>query len=185
MIGVRNFSQRGMFFVGWHAGRSVRLPSHLICGCLDRTGGFALLVNSLCAVDHRGCHGLAGCSIPRCGCLAAEAGERKIEAFAMFNDLLPVGILLGPLVGLMCWRWISGSRCWPPPVNLLVSWSLLTYRADSGAKNIDPAGLAGRRCNRPFLTLAAAMTGCYALSFQIYLALPCRRRSSCHATNIS
>lgn len=26
--------------------------------------------------------------------------------------------------------------------------------------------------NRPFLTLAAAMTGCYALSFQIYLALP-------------
>lgn len=44
VMGVRNFSQQGMFFVGGTLADRFGYKPLIIAGCLIRTGGFALLV---------------------------------------------------------------------------------------------------------------------------------------------
>lgn len=91
VMGVRNFSQQGMFFVGGTLADRFGYKPLIIAGCLIRTGGFALLVvaqslpSVLIAAAATGFAGALFNPAVR-GYLAAEAGERKIEAFAMFNS---------------------------------------------------------------------------------------------------
>ncbi|KCD40801.1 integral membrane transporter [Mycobacterium tuberculosis TKK_03_0026] len=122
VMGVRNFSQQGMFFVGGTLADRFGYKPLIIAGCLIRTGGFALLVvaqslpSVLIAAAATGFAGALFNPAVR-GYLAAEAGERKIEAFAMFNVFYQSGILLGPLVGLVLLALdFRITRCWPPPV---------------------------------------------------------------------
>lgn len=71
---------------------------------LDTTGGFALLVvaqslpSLLIAAAATG-FAVALFSPAVRAYLAADSGDRKVEAFAMFNVFYQAGILLGPLVG--------------------------------------------------------------------------------------
>lgn len=186
VLGVRNFSQQGMFFVGGTLADRFGYKLLIVAGCLLRTGGFALL-----AVAHSlpsiliasAATGFAGALFNPAvrAYLAVEAGDRKIEAFAMFNIFYQAGILLGPLVGLLLlatdFQMIVLVASAVFAVLTVAQLLALPQRQadperDEGATTSilhDWRTIVGAR---PFLRFAAAMTGCYVLSFQIYLALP-------------
>ena len=105
VLGVRNFSQQGMFIVGGTLADRLGYKPLIVAGCLLRTGGFGLLVfaDSLTAmVIASAATGFAGALFNPAvrAYLAADAGDRRIEAFALFNVFYQGGILAGPLVGL-------------------------------------------------------------------------------------
>ncbi len=113
--------------------------------------------------------------------LATDSGDRKVEAFALFNVFYQAGILLGPLVGSVLLALdfrmavlgavgVFGSLA----VAQLVS--LPPSSANSSTASVNKTSIvedwAAVFGNRPFLRFAVAMTGRYILSSQIYLALP-------------
>ncbi|MGY5126649.1 MFS transporter [Streptomyces nigrescens] len=188
VLGVRNFSQQGMFLVGGTLADRFGYKPLIVAGCVLRTLGFATLglVDSLPALlAASAATGLAGALFNPAvrAYLAAAAGDRRLEAFALFNVFYQAGILLGPLVGMV----LTGVNF---RVTCLVSagvFALLSIvqiralpaRGDEAA----PAGGVHRRAglrspwrgvlgNRPFLLFSGAMIGSYVLSFQVYLALP-------------
>ena len=106
ILGVRNFSQQGMFLIGGTLADRFGYKPLIIAGCLLRTIGFALLgvANSVPAlVIASAATGFAGALFNPAvrAYLAHDAGERRVEAFALFNVFYQTGILLGPLVGLV------------------------------------------------------------------------------------
>ncbi|MFE1172563.1 MFS transporter [Streptomyces sp. NPDC058773] len=188
VLGVRNFSQQGMFLVGGTLADRFGYKPLIVAGCVLRTLGFATLglVDSLPALlAASAATGLAGALFNPAvrAYLAAAAGDRRLEAFALFNVFYQAGILLGPLVGMV----LTGVNF---RVTCLVSAGIFAFlsvvqiralpaRGDEAA----PADDATRRtgllsqwrevlANPPFLLFSGAMIGSYVLSFQVYLALP-------------
>jgi MFS family permease len=191
VLGVRNFAQQGMFFVGGTLADRLGYKPLIVAGCLIRTGGFALLAvaQSLPSVlIASAATGFAGALFNPAvrAYLAADSGDRRIEAFAMFNVFYQSGILLGPLVGLalvaMDFRMtVLAATVVFGALTIAQLLALPQHRADPAQEGIQKASIlqdwrAVLR-NRPFLWFAAAMTGCYVLSFQIYLALPVQASS--------
>ncbi|MEU5213119.1 MFS transporter [Streptomyces sp. NPDC020742] len=188
VLGVRNFSQQGMFLVGGTLADRFGYKPLIVAGCLLRTAGFATLglVDSLPALlAASAATGLAGALFNPAvrAYLAAAAGERRLEAFALFNVFYQAGILLGPLVGMVLTGIGFRVTCLVAAgvfaLLSLVQIRALPSRAD-GAERTDGADRRtgvlsqwrGVLANRPFLLFSAAMTGSYVLSFQVYLALP-------------
>ena len=104
VLGVRNFSQQGMFIIGGTLADRLGYKPLIVAGCLLRTAGFGLLVfaHSLPAiVDRFGGNRFRGALFNPAvrAYLAADSGQRRVEAFAMFNVFYQAGILAGPLVG--------------------------------------------------------------------------------------
>ncbi|WP_433756397.1 MFS transporter [Nocardia sp. CA-135398] len=183
MLGVRNFSQQGMFLVGGTLADRLGYKPLIVAGCLLRTAGFGLLVFAtslpglLIASAATGFAGALFNPAVR-AYLAADTGERRVEAFAVFNIFYQAGILAGPLVGL--------------------ALMALDFRVTAGAAAVVFAGLTVAQLfalptrhgeqttertsvledwrtvfgNRRFVAFAVAMIGSYVLSFQVYLALP-------------
>lgn len=189
VLGVRNFAQQGMFFVGGTLADRFGCKPMIVAGCLVRTGGFVLLVlaQSLpIVVIASAAMGFAGALFNPAArtYLAADAEGRRIEAFAMFNVFYQAGILLGPLVGLalvaMDFR-ISVMAAAVVFAGLSVA-QLLALPPDNagrasgkGPKTEKTSVIEDWRVvlgNRPVLWFAAAMIGAYVLEFQINLALP-------------
>ncbi len=183
VMGVRNFSQQGMFFVGGTLADRFGYKPLIVAGCLIRTGGFALLVvaQSITGVlIASAATGFAGALFNPAvrAYLAAESGDRKIEAFAMFNIFYQAGILFGPLVGLallaLDFRMtVLGAAAVFAVLTVAQLLALPQHSADPNTEKTSI--LQDWRTvvrNRSFLGFAAAMTGAYVLSFQIYLALP-------------
>lgn len=113
--------------------------------------------------------------------LAAEAGDRRVDAFATFNVYYQAGMLLGPLVGLALlatdFRLVCVVAAAIFAVLTLLQWRALPARRGetAGAAGEPDSVLAQWRtvvANRPFLLFATAMIGSYVLTFQVYLALP-------------
>lgn len=188
VLGVRNFSQQGMFLVGGTLADRFGYKPLIVAGCVLRTVGFATLglVDSVAAlIAASAATGFAGALFNPAvrAYLAADAGERRVEAFALFNVFYQAGILLGPLVGML----LTGVDF---RVTCLVSaaifglLSVVQIRALPARRGDDPTGDgAGEResvltqwrgviANRAFLLFSTAMIGSYVLSFQVYLALP-------------
>ncbi|WP_410097736.1 MFS transporter [Streptomyces sp. Isolate_219] len=187
VLGVRNFSQQGMFLVGGALADRFGYKPLIVAGCVLRTLGFATLglVDSLPALlAASAATGLAGALFNPAvrAYLAAAAGDRRLEAFALFNVFYQAGILLGPLVGMV----LTGVNF---QVTCLVSAGIfallsivqiraLPARADEAVPAGDdrraglPSSWRGVLANRPFLLFSGAMIGSYVLSFQVYLALP-------------
>ncbi|WP_431313437.1 MFS transporter [Streptomyces lydicus] len=187
VLGVRNFSQQGMFLVGGALADRFGYKPLIVAGCVLRTLGFATLglVDSLPALlAASAATGLAGALFNPAvrAYLAAAAGDRRLEAFALFNVFYQAGILLGPLVGMV----LTGVNF---QVTCLVSAGIfallsivqiraLPARGDEAAPAGDdrraglPSSWRGVLANRPFLLFSGAMIGSYVLSFQVYLALP-------------
>ncbi|GGU44742.1 MFS transporter [Streptomyces coeruleorubidus] len=188
VLGVRNFSQQGMFLVGGTLADRLGYKPMIVAGCVLRTLGFATLglVDSLPALlAASAATGLAGALFNPAvrAYLAADAGERRVEAFALFNVFYQAGILLGPLAGMV----LTGVDF---RVTCLVSAAIfallsvvqiraLPARRPEDAKRQDGdagqgvlAQWRGILANRPFLLFSVAMIGSYVLSFQVYLALP-------------
>ncbi|MFG3257028.1 MFS transporter [Streptomyces sp. NPDC048172] len=185
VLGVRNFSQQGMFLVGGTLADRLGYKPLIVAGCVLRTVGFAVLglVDSLPALlAASAATGLAGALFNPAvrAYLAADAGERRVEAFALFNVYYQAGILLGPVVGMALTGVSFRVTCLTSAAIFAVLSAvqiraLPTRRADGSGERTGESVLAQWRTvvtNRPFLLFSLAMVGSYVLSFQIYLALP-------------
>ncbi|GAA1820040.1 MFS transporter [Luedemannella flava] len=186
VLGVRNVAQQGMFLVGGSVADRFGYRPAIIAGLALRVVGFTLLglVTSLPAlILGAALTGLAGALFNPAvrAYVAAEAGDRQTEAFAVFNVFYQAGILLGPLVGLALMTVNFGAVCLVAAatfaVLMLVQLGVLPARTAPAA---GPAGvLAGWRTvvgNRSFVLFSVAMTGSYLLNYQVYLALPIQVR---------
>ncbi|WP_039934268.1 MFS transporter [Streptomyces viridochromogenes] len=188
VLGVRNFSQQGMFLVGGTLADRLGYKPLIVAGCVLRTLGFATLglVDSLPALlAASAATGLAGALFNPAvrAYLAADAGERRVEAFALFNVFYQAGILLGPLAGMVLTGVDFRITCLVSAgifaLLSVVQIRALPARRSQDAKRQDAhAGQGvltqwrGILANRPFLLFSIAMIGSYVLSFQVYLALP-------------
>ncbi len=183
VLGVRNFSQQGMFIVGGTLADRLGYKPLIVAGCVLRTAGFGLLVvaDSLPAVlIASAATGFAGALFNPAvrAYLAADSGARRVEAFALFNVFYQAGILAGPLVGLalMMLDFRVTAAAAAVVFAVLTVAQLFALPQHSGdAPTEKTSVLADWRtviANRSFLLFALAMTGSYVLSFQVYLALP-------------
>jgi MFS family permease len=183
VLGVRNFSQQGMFIIGGTLADRLGYKPLIVAGCLLRTAGFGLLVvaHSLPAIlIASAATGFAGALFNPAvrAYLAADSGQRRVEAFAMFNVFYQAGILAGPLAGLALvvvdFRTAAAVAAAVFAVLTVAQlFALPQHAADEPTEKT--AILDDWRivvANRSFLWFAAAMIGSYVLSFQVYLALP-------------
>ncbi|UUO02035.1 MFS transporter [Mycolicibacterium novocastrense] len=183
VLGVRNFSQQGMFIIGGTLADRIGYKPLIVAGCLLRTAGFGLLViaDSLPAmVIASAATGFAGALFNPAvrAYLAAEAGPRRVEAFALFNIFYQGGILAGPLVGLalmaLDFRIAAAAAAGVFAALTVAQLFALPQRKASptehGTSVLDDWRTV--LANRSFLLFAVAMIGSYVLSFQVYLALP-------------
>ncbi|GGR84987.1 putative ABC transport system membrane protein [Streptomyces nojiriensis] len=187
ILGVRNFSQQGMFLIGGTLADRLGYKPMIISGLVLRTAGFATLglvesVPALLAAS--AATGLAGALFNPASraYLAADAGERRVEAFALFNVFYQAGILLGPLVG-MGLTGIDFSVTCLAAAGIFAILSLIQIRALPARRAARTDTADGVRegvlrqwrgifANRPFLLFSLAMVGSYVMSFQVYLSLP-------------
>jgi MFS family permease len=187
ILGVRNFSQQGMFLVGGTMADRFGYKPMIIAGLTLRIAGFATLglvdtVPALIAAS--AATGLAGALFNPASraCLAADAGERRVEAFALFNVFYQAGILLGPLVGMVLTGIDFRVTCLTAAAVFAVL-AIVQVRALPACRAEGGTGTESRResvlaqwrsiiVNRPFLLFSVAMVGSYVMTFQVYLALP-------------
>ncbi|ALV39179.1 MFS transporter [Streptomyces sp. CdTB01] len=186
VLGVRNFSQQGMFLIGGTIADRFGYKAPIMAGCLLRTVGFGLLgwVDNLPAlIAASAATGFAGALFNPAvrAYLAAEAGERRLDAFATFNVYYQAGMLLGPLVGLALlatdFRLVCTVAAAIFAVLTVMQWRALPARhGETAGTTTAPGGVLAQWrtvvANRPFLLFATAMIGSYVLTFQVYLALP-------------
>ncbi|MCL7380453.1 MFS transporter [Streptomyces sp. 35G-GA-8] len=188
VLGVRNFSQQGMFLIGGTLADRFGYKPLIIAGCVLRTVGFATLglVDSVPALlAASAATGFAGALFNPAvrAYLAADAGERRVEAFALFNVFYQAGILLGPLVGMLLTGVDFRITCLVSAAifGLLSIVQIRALPARRAAEAVSPE--TGEResvlsqwrsvvRNGAFLLFATAMIGSYVLTFQVYLALP-------------
>ncbi|OLT35733.1 MFS transporter [Actinomadura sp. CNU-125] len=182
-LGVRNLSQQGMFLVGGSLADRLGYKPMILAGLGLRTVGFALLgiADALpVLIVASALTGLAGALFNPAvrAYLAQEAGDRKVEAFAAFNVFYQLGILVGPLIGLLLGGIAFQLTC-------LVAAGLFAVLAVAQAKAL-PARRGSRAgaadsvvkdwrtalSNRAFVLFTLAMAGSYVLNFQVYLGLP-------------
>ncbi len=188
VLGVRNFSQQGMFLVGGTLADRLGYKPLIVAGCTLRTAGFALLavVDSLPAlVIASAATGFAGALFNPAvrAYLAADAGERRVEAFAMFNVFYQAGILVGPVLGLLLTAVDFRLTCLVAAgvfalLTVLQVRALPQHRAttEPGARPSVLTEWKSVVANRPFVLFALVMIGSYVLTFQVYLALPLEAR---------
>ncbi|WP_405406259.1 MFS transporter [Streptomyces sp. NBC_01104] len=192
VLGVRNLSQQGMFWLGGTLADRIGYKPIILAGCALRTGAFALLAlaDSLPAlIIASAATGFAGVLLDPAvrAYLADGAGERRVEAFACFNVFYQAGILLGPLAGLalltLDFRWVCAfSAAVFALLAVVQARALPTCRpAPHAERTRGWRGIAGNwraiGRNRPFVLFSAAMAGSYLLDFQTYLALPLQART--------
>lgn len=183
VLGVRNFSQQGMFIVGGTLADRIGYKPLIVSGCLLRTAGFGLLVfaESLPAVlIASAATGFAGALFNPAvrAYLAADAGHRRVEAFALFNVFYQGGILAGPLVGLalLMLDFRIAAAAAAAVFALLTIAQLFALPQHNATQPLKESSILDDWrtvvANRSFVLFAAAMIGSYVLSFQVYLALP-------------
>ncbi|MBF8190205.1 MFS transporter [Nonomuraea sp. K274] len=183
VLGLRNLSQQGMFLVGGTLADRLGYKPMIMLGCSLRTAGFALFGLStslpvlLVAAAVTGFAGALFNPAAR-AYLAGAAGERKVAAFAVFNVFYQGGILLGPLVGLALLNSGFTTVCLVAAAVFAVLTVLqglcLPARSGAAAGADRPVLRDWRQAfgDRDFVSFAAAMIASYALSYQMYLALP-------------
>ncbi|KUI47946.1 MFS transporter [Mycobacterium sp. GA-1199] len=183
VLGVRNFSQQGMFIVGGTLADRIGYKPLIVSGCLLRTAGFGLLVfaESLPAVlIASAATGFAGALFNPAvrAYLAADVGRRRVEAFALFNVFYQGGILAGPLVGLalLMLDFRIAAAAAAAVFALLTIAQLFALPQHNATQPLKESSILDDWrtvvANRSFVLFAAAMIGSYVLSFQVYLALP-------------
>lgn len=183
ILGVRNFAQQGMFLLGGSLADRFGYKPLIVAGCALRTVGFGLLavVDSVPAlIIASAATGFAGALFNPAvrAYLAADSGERRVEAFALFSVFYQAGILLGPLIGLVL-TGVAFSLTCAVAATVFAVLTLLQIRAlpqRTGSADARRGSLMGQwrdvASNRPFVLFSLAMIGSYVLSFQVYLALP-------------
>ncbi|WP_421845817.1 MFS transporter [Mycobacterium sp.] len=183
VMGIRNFSEQGMFIIGGTLADRIGYKEVIVAGCLLRTGGFALLVFAqslpvvLIAAAATGLTAALFNPAIR-AYLAADTGDRRVEAFAIFNIFYQAGILLGPLIGLALvtidFR-LSALSAAVLSAGLTAAQLMILPRREADPETEQTSTLREWRAvigNPSFLLFAVVMTGSYVLSSQIFLAMP-------------
>ncbi|WP_375058561.1 MFS transporter [Zobellella sp. DQSA1] len=197
VMGMRVFSQQGLFLLGGALGDRLGYRPAIVLGCLVRSLGFALLgwagdlpLLLLAAF----LTGFAGALFTPCAqaYLASECldGRQRQQAFALHNLASQLGLLLGPLAGMLLTDidfvvtgLVSGG------IFLLLTglqWRLLPpsprhVRERPPVWREQWRDLVGNRLFLRFTLLAAA----YQLLFhQLYLAVPAYINSQQQATGL-
>lgn len=187
VLGVRTLSQQGMFLVGGMLADRLGYKPMIVAGCILRTVGFGLLgfVDGLpMLLVASVATGLAGALFNPAvrAYVAAEAGQRRVEAFALFNVFYQVGIFVGPLIGLVLLAANFRTVCTVAAAIFLLLTVVQIRALPARSPHGDRQNMASRSGvgddwrlvigNRPFVWFSIAMVGSYVLSSQIYLALP-------------
>ncbi|MFI9582013.1 MFS transporter [Streptomyces sp. NPDC052236] len=184
VLGVRHFSQQGMFLLGGTIADRLGYKAPILTGCLLRTVGFGMLgwAESLpaliCASVATGFAGALFNPAVR-ACLATEAGERRVDAFAVFNVYYQGGMLLGPVAGLALLAVDFRLVC-AVAATVFAGLSVLQWRALPARRGRETGTALGGvvaqwrtvAANRPFVLFAVSMAASYVLAFQVYMALP-------------
>ncbi|MER5631360.1 MFS transporter [Streptomyces nitrosporeus] len=181
VLGVRNLSQQGLFLLGGSAADRLGARGVIITGCAIRTVGFALFALGdrlpvlLAASVLSGVAGALFNPAVRTY-LSQEAGERRAEAFALFNLFATTGALLGPLLGsLLLLVDFRASALTAAGIFALLTVAqalVLPARKTAPARTRVLTDWREAAGNRPFLTFALVMTGMFTLENQLYLLLP-------------
>ncbi|MDF6017339.1 MFS transporter [Streptomyces sp. JH34] len=187
VLGVRNLSQQGLFLIGGSAADRLGARGVIIAGCAIRTVGFALFALGdglpvlLAASVLSGVAGALFNPAVRTY-LAQEAGERRAEAFALFNVFATTGALIGPLLGsaLLLVDFRASALTAAGIFALLTVAQALVLPARqvppaTGGVTADWREAVG---NRAFLAFALAMVGMFTLENQLYLLLPAGARQA-------
>ncbi|RAS13390.1 MULTISPECIES: MFS transporter [Microvirgula] len=185
VMGMRVFSQQGLFLLGGMLGDRLGYRPAILLGCLIRSAGFVLLgwaVSLPVLFVAAFLTGFAGALFTPCAhaFLAAECRNdaHRRQAFALHNLVSEAGMLLGPLVGMLL-TGISYAVTGLAAGGIFLLLTILQWRW-LPRDPVDPArreqGVLAQWSamirNRAFMafTLLAA---CYQLLFhQLYLAVP-------------
>ncbi|WP_407285689.1 MFS transporter [Streptomyces sp. BP-8] len=181
VLGVRNLSQQGLFLIGGSAADRLGARGVIIAGCGLRAVGFGLFAlgdGPAVLLAASVLSGLAGALFNPAvrAYLALAAGERKAEAFALFNVFATAGALVGPLLGsallLVDFR-VSALTAAGLFAVLTVAQALVlpadTVAPSGNSVMADWREVAG---NRGFVAFALAMVGMFTMENQLYLLLP-------------
>lgn len=109
ILGVRNFSQQGLFLIGGTLADRLGYKPMIMIGCGLRVAGFGLFALSTAVpvlIAGSALTGLAGALFnPAARAYLAHAeADRRVEAFAAFNVFYQAGIPVGPLLGLLLFQ---------------------------------------------------------------------------------
>ena len=185
ILGIRVFSQQGLFLLGGTLGDRLGYRPAILSGCLIRAFGFALLgwADSVPVLIMAAfLTGFAGALFTPCAqaYLAAECrdAEQRHQAFALHNLASEVGMLLGPLAGL----WLTNlsyaaTGCISGGIFLLLTilqWCYLPQGVF--ASQSAPVSVLTQWhsiwLNRPFLRFTLSAAAYPILFHQLYLAIP-------------
>lgn len=180
VLGVRNLSQQGLFLVGGSAADRLGARGVIIVGAAIRAAGFGLfaIAESLFVVLLASVlTGFAGALFNPAvrAYLAQDAGDRRAEAFALFNVFGNVGVTAGPLLGI----WLVQLGFQLTAVVAAGIFTLLTFAqfAVLPARRVEPATTtvlgdwAEVAANRRFWAFTFALMGMFALQSQVYFVL--------------
>ncbi|BBC29206.1 Transporter [Streptomyces graminofaciens] len=181
VLGIRNLSQQGLFIIGGSAADRLGARGVIIAGCALRTLGFALFALGddlpvLLAASVLS--GLAGALFNPAvrAYISQESGERKAEAFALFNVFATTGALIGPLLGsallLVDFRTSALTAAGIFAVLTVAQALVLPAREAEPSEGTVLADWREVVGNRAFLAFALAMVGMFTLENQLYLLLP-------------
>ncbi len=182
VLGLRTLSQQGLFLIGGSLADRVGYKSIIMIGCAMRTVGFLLFgfVDALPALLLASAlSGFAGALFNPAvrAYLAHEAGERRVEAFALFSVFAEVGVLLGPVIGVaflaVDFRLVSLIAGGLFLLLTLLQARYLPHREGMEAQSTQPILADWREAlaNRRFVLFAVGMIGFFALYNQFYLGL--------------
>ncbi|MFD7324085.1 MFS transporter [Streptomyces sp. NPDC059875] len=181
VLGVRNLSQQGLFLIGGSASDRLGARGVIIAGCALRTVGFGLfaLGDGLAVLLAASVlSGLAGALFNPAvrAYLALEAGERKAEAFALFNVFATAGALIGPLLGsvllLVDFRASALTAAGIFAALTIAQALVLPAREAAPSESSVLADWREVASNRRFLAFSLAVVGLFAIESQLYLLLP-------------
>lgn len=183
VLGVRVFSQQGMFLVGGSLADRIGYRPVIVAGCAIRIAGFlsfALFSSATGMIAGAVLTGFAAALFSPAvdAYLALESEDRRTDAFALFNVFGETGALLGPLVGVMLLGVDFRLVCAAASVvflALVVVQILYLPPREGGEASSETNFLSDWKTaisNRRFIAFAAAMASYFVLFNQMYLSLP-------------
>lgn len=182
VLGVRTLSQQGLFLLGGSAADRLGARPVILLGCGLRAVGFGLfaVVDSLPGLIAAAVlSGVAGALFSPAvrAYVSLDAGERRAEAFSLFNVFANVGSLLGPLLGTLLlgvgFAWVAGTAAAIFAALTIAQTLALPDRrmARLGSDSL-LSEWRSALTNRRFAGLALTSGGLLTLYSQLYLALP-------------
>jgi MFS family permease len=183
VLGLRTFSQQGMSVIGGTLADRVGYKPVIAGGCVLRVAGFLLFACSdalpsvLLAALLTGLGGALFAPAVR-AYLASESGERRVEAFALFQICEGMGACLGPVLGVVLFQISFQLVCVMASVLFLVLTilQLLYLPPREAPETCAPRPVRSEwkevLANRAFVMFAVGMVAYLTLYSQLYLSLP-------------